>query len=295
MLNAMASWLEDSNNEALLLAEHDDECLKLVAEACISAASILKKAGDETDKMEELLHNIPEEHYEKETFPHPIKPEIGIKTLPESSIMEIEEIMRNKGISNEDLEKYLLIQKEIELNKNDINSAEEVDELSRLAALFDKSEDENLKKYAAVIDELLLTIATPPNTLSEKLAANEKKVDELARLYQNPRKSLEEQNKIADSEEAIAKSPISKEYKILEAPLSSRCCPDHAGVQLGRKGDHLFQCELDNKIYDFGAGYTLADGTKVPGGDVSEQTKGLNEESHSIFDTRENRLQTNKL
>ncbi len=231
MLYAIASWLENPNNEALLLAEYDDECLKVVAESCVSAAQTLKVAADQVDRIEP----------------------------PAESVI----------------------------------NAESIEDLANLASALDSSDDPNLKKQASVIDELLLTIAANPEVLSEKRAASDKKIDEIARKYQNPKKELEEVNKIADSKKAIDKSPMTKEYRIMEAPLSTRYCPDHAGAQISRIGEHLWQCELDKKTYNFDTGFELNNGNKVPGGDVSQQTQGTGIETQSIFDTREGRLNSN--
>lgn len=51
-LTAIASWLENPNNEALLLAEYDDNCLKLTAEACLQAAYLIKKKAYEIEQIE---------------------------------------------------------------------------------------------------------------------------------------------------------------------------------------------------------------------------------------------------
>lgn len=228
MLYAIASWLESPNNEALLLAEYDDDCLKVVAESCVSAAQTLKIAAEHVD---------------------------GIEPQEESNI-----------------------------------TPESLEELANLATALDSSDDPALKKQASVIDELLLTIANNPDALSNKKAADEKKIDEIKKKYENPRKDLEETNKIADSKKAIEKSQMTKDYNILEAPLSTRYCPDHAGAQIARIGEHIWQCELDKKTYNFDTGFELNNGNKVPGGDVSQQTQNLNVEQQAIFDTREGRL-----
>jgi hypothetical protein len=52
LLNAIANWLESPQNEALLLAEYDDECLEKTADACVSAALVLRVAAHETDQIE---------------------------------------------------------------------------------------------------------------------------------------------------------------------------------------------------------------------------------------------------
>jgi hypothetical protein len=150
-------------------------------------------------------------------------------------------------------------------------------------------------KQASVLDELLLTVAAPPNALRDRKIAEDKKIDELTKKYHNAQKELDETHKIADSLKDIEKSNMTKEMRILEAPLQTRSCPDHSGVQMARVGDDLWQCELDKKTYSYSTGYTLNDGTKVPGSEVANQTQGLDYTTHSIFDTREGRLNSSKL
>ena len=52
MLIAIAAWLESPNNEAILLAEYDDECLKVAAQACVEAAFILRDGAEAVDAIE---------------------------------------------------------------------------------------------------------------------------------------------------------------------------------------------------------------------------------------------------
>jgi hypothetical protein len=232
MLNAMAAWLESPTNEALLLAEENEDCMKVVAESCVLAAALLKKAADEVDGLE------------------PAEPS---KITPES-----------------------------------------IQELANIATAFDSSGDPRLKKQASVIDELLLTIAAPPGALADKKAAEDYRIEELRKKYEGPRKELHALDKTEESLKAIDKSNMIKQYKILEAPLSTRYCPDHAGAQISRVGEHMWQCELDKKTYNFETGFELQDGSKVPGGDVAQQTQGVSAPFHAIFDTREGRLGSNR-
>lgn len=232
LLNAMAAWLESPNNEAMLLAEGDAKCLQVVAESCVLAAELLKKAADEVDVLE---------------------PPTESTITPES-----------------------------------------IEETAALAAALDQSGDPQLQKMASVLDELLLTVAAPPGALAEKRAAENQRLEELRKKYQKPREMIREYHKLGDVERAIEKSNFTKNYRILEAPLSSRTCPDHPGAQMGRVGEHVFQCELDKKTYNYETGYTLDNGEKVPGGDVAQQTMGLEIPFHAIFDTREGRLGYNK-
>jgi hypothetical protein len=52
ILNTMASWLESPENEAVLLAEYNDDCIKIVAESCIMAADCLRKAAEQVETIE---------------------------------------------------------------------------------------------------------------------------------------------------------------------------------------------------------------------------------------------------
>lgn len=169
---------------------------------------------------------------------------------------------------------------------------EALEDLATLASAFDASGDPELKKQASVLDELLLSIAAPPPAQRQDLL--DARTDEIKKKYEDPSKELASLNKIEDSKKAIDKSGLTKEYTILEAPLSTRYCPDHPGVQIARVGEHMWQCELDKKSYNFETGFELNNGAKVPGGDVSQQTQGVNIPYHAIFDTREGRLGTNK-
>ena len=183
LLNAMAAWLESPNNEAMLLAEADENCMRVVAESCTLAAALLKSAAEEVDLLE---------------------PPTASLITPES-----------------------------------------IDETAALATAFDASDDPQLKKMASVLDELLLTIAAPPGALAEKRAAENDRIEELRKKYEKPREMLREYHKTSEQEKAIEKSPFTKQYNILEAPLSARTCPDHPGAQMARVGEHMFRCELE--------------------------------------------------
>lgn len=228
MLNAVASWLESPNNEAMMLAEDNEKCLKIVAESCVLAAALFKSAADEVDAIEP----------------------------PTPSVLTPESI---EGIID-------------------------------LANALDASDDANLKKHASVLDELLLSIAAPPGALAEIRSAENKRIEELRKKYEEPRQELHKLDKVSESLKGIDKSNMTKEYKILEAPLSSRSCPDHPGALMSRVGEHVYQCELDKKTYNYESGYQLQNGDKVPGGSVENQTTSVSTPFHAIFDTREGRL-----
>ena len=232
ILNAMASWLESPDNEAVLLSEYDDDCLQVVAESCVAAAMLLKIAAEQVDQIEP----------------------------PRESAL----------------------------------TPESLDQLAQIAEAFDCSNDENLKKQASVIDELLLTIASPPNALAERKDLLENRTEELKKKYNNPSKVLEDSNKIADSKSAIENSKMTEHTSIYDRPLKTRYCPDHVGVQARRIGETTVQCPIDHKTYDYESGYVLEDGAKVPGGDVALQSQLNSSPYYAVFDTRTERLMTNK-
>ena len=227
MLTAIAAWLESPENEALMLAEHDDECLTVAAQACVEAAFILRAGAEEVETIEPVIESV--------------------------------------------------------------ITAEALDELAELATSFDESDDERLKRTASVLDEILLTIAAPQSSLSELKKAQDRKIDTLRNNYEYPKEELDEKHRVAETVKAIEASPYTKDYRIMEAPLSSRTCPDHPGAQMGRVGDGVWQCEMDKKTYNFQAGYTDHKGNKVPGSDIANQFE-KSKDNHTAFETRDQRL-----
>lgn len=167
---------------------------------------------------------------------------------------------------------------------------EALDHLNQIVTAFDSSGDADLQKTASVIDELLLTIASPPKWATSYKEAQENRLDVLKAKYEDAKKQLDEVNKVKESAKAIDKAPMFKEYRIMENPLSTRTCPDHAGGLLARVGENMWQCQLDKKVYNWNTGFTNERGEKVPGGDVANQTPIYHPEPHAIFDTREGRL-----
>jgi hypothetical protein len=229
LMTAVAAWLEDPNNEMMLLSEYDEDCLKVVAASCLEAAETLKKAASDIEVLEPVEES----------------------NLTESSL----------------------------------------NELAELATAFDASDDENLKKQASVIDELLLTIASPPDALGMRKDLLENRIEELKKKY-----NLKQHDKVLKTKSQVEKMEVMKEYKIQEHPLSTRTCTEHPGAQMGRVGEYRYQCSLDGKIYDYTEGYTLLNGDKVPGGDVANQTKGFNKNiENSNYDSRAGRLGLSKL
>lgn len=220
----VASWLEDSENDLIVNAEGNDECLTAVASALVKAAEALKEGAEQVSEVEPAW------------------------------------------------------------------TAEKLDELAAVAAAFDESGDELLRKQASVLDEILLTIAAPRGAQSEFREAIDDRIEQLKKKYKGSKEHQDEINKVSDSIKAIEKSPVYKQYRPLEQPLSTRYCPDHPGGLVVRVGEHTWQCVMDKKVYNFDTGFKTMQGNTVPGGSVDLQTPDHAEESHSIFDTRDSKL-----
>lgn len=176
---------------------------------------------------------------------------------------------------------------------------ERIDEISELAIAFQNSGDELLMKQASVLDEILFTLGSDKLALLNHKKAESDEIEKLrekareARYHQAyiaPQEELDKQNKVEATGKAVADQV--KVYRSLEAPLSTRSCPEHPGAQLARIGDNTYQCSMDKKVYNYEVGYETMKGNKVPGGSVEHQTIdfGTRDEGHVIFDTREGKL-----
>ena len=164
-------------------------------------------------------------------------------------------------------------------------TAESLEGLAAIATMFDSTHDPALVKQASVIDALIQNFVLTAEDVNKGKLVEAQKIQKMKDLY-------EVTNKFEDKKEAIEKSykasPMTKEYRPLEAPLSTRHCPDHPGTSLARVEDHVWQCGLDKKMYDFNAGFTTMNGDHIPGGGVEFQTGGEKPIFQSSFTTREN-------
>lgn len=173
-----------------------------------------------------------------------------------------------------------------------------LDEMAVLASEFDDSGDPFLMKQASVIDEILLTIGTNAKAFAAAKQAKEAEIEKIRERARNPetkeytlvKAEHDRQNNVEEARKAIADRV--KDYRPLEAALSTRTCPDHPGAQMGRIAESTYQCSLDKGIYNFQSGYTTMKGNKIPGGDVSNQTQAMHDRPNEFtsFDSRESRL-----
>lgn len=174
-------------------------------------------------------------------------------------------------------------------------SEEDIESIAAIATAYEASDDEDLKKQAAVLDQLLLNFGQQ-GELHRAKKANEEEINRLREKYKNVgherayEKVSEEQLKERKAEEAI--KAIQDQVKVrrpLEAPLKTRYSPDYPGVPMARIGDGIFQCAMTKKIYNFNEGYTTLSGEKVPGGSVANQTGRLGDRrlEQTNFSTRE--------
>lgn len=181
----------------------------------------------------------------------------------------------------------------LEPQEQSVLTPENIDETAMLASAFDASDDPQLKKLASVFDELLLTIAAPPDEIAKKKAADGNRIDELRKKYQDIGKELHKFDQVEKSKKAIDKSKMTKDVEIHQESLQTSTCPDHPGAQMQRVGERVFRCNLDGRQYNYETGYTLLNGTPVPGGSVQYQTGNQTLPFQSMFSDREGRLSYN--
>jgi hypothetical protein len=172
-------------------------------------------------------------------------------------------------------------------------------EMAAVAQAFDESGDEVLRKQASVLDEILITIGADPKAQTAFKKANDEELARLRAKYRGERGEAAYTSAKKEHDEAIGVDEATKaiknkvkEYRPMEASLSTRYCPDMPGVSLMRIGDNVYQCPVTKKVYDFRSGFVTAKGNKVPGTDVSNQTQhlGFRGTEHMNFSTRDGAL-----
>lgn len=211
--------------------------------------------------------------------------------LEDQDLEEFARLMTDVSVTLEKA-KLLVEQKGLDLSKS------EIEEIGEIAQDLDDSGDEELQKQASVLDEILLTIGSDKGL---QKAFKKAEMDEIDRLRSKYRKEKgEELYSTSDSSfgkdkqeeyEKAVKEKV-KTFRPLEAPLTTRYCPDMPGVPMMRISDGVWQNPITKKIYDFSAGFTTEKGNKVPGTSVSGQTD-MNqraEHEHMMFSTREGAL-----
>jgi hypothetical protein len=185
-------------------------------------------------------------------------------------------------------------------------SEEDLEEMAVIAEEFDKSNDPLLQKQASVLDEILLSVSSDRLAIERFKQAQTAETERLRSKYrsQHLESDYHGAKKVHDHEiaqagegkpaEAISKRV--KNYRPLEASLSTRYCPDHPGAPVLRIADSIYQCDLDKQLYNYEAGYTTMAGNSVPGTGVSNQSQFLGQRApeHANFSTREQVLNSSE-
>lgn len=160
---------------------------------------------------------------------------------------------------------------------------------------FDNSNDPRLQKAADLLDNILQL-----KTSIFRAASSEDELNKLRDEYYNKAREHDygstaseqyDKNNAAEQTARAFKDQV-KQYRVLEAPLSTRYDPDHPGVSLIRISDNVYQSSLTGKVYDYYNGYTTNKGNKIPGSSVDRQVPDWSNDMPSglMFDTREGRL-----
>lgn len=175
---------------------------------------------------------------------------------------------------------------------------EDIHFIAALADEFDSDGDPVLRRQASVLEQVLLNFAQKGELeKAKKLAEDE--IDKLRKEYRDkavdknykePRESYNKDTKVSESAKAVEKQ-IERVHPS-KNHLSTRYCPDHPGASITRIADGIFQCSLDNKIYNYNDGFETMKGNKIPGGTVSGQTQSLGGRAveQMEFATRQNRI-----
>jgi len=153
-------------------------------------------------------------------------------------------------------------------NKYSFDMSDVLDKLNSLAGEFEDSDNPDLVKKASLLEDILLTISSNVEEQSKFKQAVQKKIDDIKK------KSKEGTSVVKAS---IDDKEKNNELRPLQAPLSTRSCPDHPGVSLVRISDGLFYCPLNGKQYDYSNGYVTEKGNKVPGTCVKNQNDELDD------------------
>ena len=160
--------------------------------------------------------------------------------------------------------------------------------LEAFANELDSSGDHELVKRANVLDEILLTIAANVEDQENYKEKMNRKIDDIKKKSLAAKENKEKKGTQSASEVTPTK-PTNKILRPLEAPLSTRYCPDHAGISLIRIRDKVAYCPLDGKQYDYEAGYTTLKGVSVPGSSIENQTSGLTDVTFpTVFNQKKN-------
>lgn len=176
-------------------------------------------------------------------------------------------------------EEGVIASQQVEIEKTSQSSVSDVFE--KLAGIADKLDSVGATEEASLIDEFI-----------EKQAKGKEKDKEPYDTKQHHSEQVREPKKPGKEtkDRDGRKEHHVETYKDTgAAALSTRYCPEHVGVMLGRIGENTYQCALDGQVYNWETGWTDYDGKKHPGGSVAGQTPSATEYAipHRIFDSRE--------
>lgn len=172
---------------------------------------------------------------------------------------------------------------------------------SKLADIADRLDIMGAHKQASMVDAFLSKYADEAEA-EYSVIPDEMDWKEEADTEQSKRYDAEYHHSLQVREPKTEKERVDREgydskpnvhtYQTKKEAASTRHCPEHIGVQMGRVGESTYQCPLDGKTYNWEVGYTDYDGKHHEGGSVAAQTPDSSgyEIPHRIFDSRENIL-----
>ena len=225
ILKKIADYLESPDNEAINKAEFSDEKLIITTQACIDAANILKNAAKKLQDIE-LQESLPDDYetceqcgYDHSYEPleankwHSHKPDFKEDTYQDELYLQnldnnYDEFSEDLDINSRDPEVAFSEEYEEEYDDNEVNdfiskaTIQDIKTLGSLSRIYAKSDNSELKKQAALFDELLLTIATPKNWLQEKKAAESQRINVLKKKYNQTKVEFADKNATESTRES---------------------------------------------------------------------------------------------
>ena len=161
----------------------------------------------------------------------------------------------------------------------------------KLSEMSDRLDKSGAVEEANMIDEFLKT-AADVKWKGESDTEQAKRYDSKHHHSLQVREPKREQEKV--DREGRKDHHIHTYQETGASALSTRYCPNHIGVMLGRVGVNTYQCPLDGAVYNWETGWVdPMSGERVPGGSVAAQTPASSDVGgvpHRMFDSRENIL-----
>jgi len=291
ILNSFAKWLENSENELLKSAETDTE-INILAETLVSIAKDVKKACEKIS-LADTAALPPEQKRSWDIAEGPdarnVEAFVFGKWLPAWMQAKTEQ---GYWVQIDPEGPYRLVQEIKEVPADTTQMKDDVLNVDDFAAMAAELDAAGFHKEASAIDMILMTFAADPAKIHQVKLSADKKIEELAKKFRDIKSEMRKLHNIEAVEKGVEKSEFMKPVDVSSFPLSTRYSPDLPGVGLTRVSDGVYQEDMTGKVYDYAAGYTMSNGTKIPAADVALQSKMEVRMEMPLYNTRDDRTKS---